>query len=160
MAPKKPGAPEEPGRFVLNERMTRTQFGALCWRIQKEQLQVLLVTSRETRRWIIPKGWPIPGLTPEAGALQEAWEEAGVVGVAAPACLGLYQYDKVLGPDRFVPCLVAVYGVRVTRLRNHFPERKERRRAWFSPAKAALKVEEDGLRSLIATFAPGTDSND
>jgi 8-oxo-dGTP pyrophosphatase MutT (NUDIX family) len=147
-------APEIEGRFFLNEGATRTQFGALCWRLQKGETRVMLVTSRETGRWIIPKGWPIAGLTPEACALREAWEEAGVEGDAAPHCLGLYPYVKQIGPDRSVPCIVAVYGVRVTRLRGRFPERKERRRAWFSPAEAAGKVDEQLLRDLIAGFSP------
>lgn len=151
--------PEIDGRFLLNPAATRTQFGALCWRIQRGRTRIMLVTSRDTGRWIIPKGWPMPGLTPEACALQEAWEEAGVKGLAAPACLGLYPYDKVLGPDRSVPCVVAVYGVKVTRLRGHFPEHRERRRAWFTPAKAALKVEEPALRDLIATFLPDSDTS-
>jgi 8-oxo-dGTP pyrophosphatase MutT (NUDIX family) len=152
-------APEPHGRFLLNEDATRTQFGALCWRLEGTRPLVMLITSRDTGRWIIPKGWPIDGLTPEAAALREAWEEAGVEGEAAPVCLGLYPYEKLLGPDRKVPCIVAVYPVRVARLRNRFPERKERRREWFTPARAAERVEEDALRRLIAGFSPSGSAN-
>lgn len=153
------GEPDDPGRFLLNEGTTRTQYGAMCWRVHRSQTQVLLVTSRDTHRWIIPKGWPIDGLSPEAAALREAWEEAGVEGIALPICLGLYPYDKVLSPERTVPCIVAVYPVQVTRLRDRFPERKERRREWFAPEKAARRVEEAGLRLLLAGFAPDGNPN-
>lgn len=146
--------PESDGQFVLNKTARRTQYGAVCWRLHRGKMQVLLVTSRDTGRWIIPKGWPIEGLAPAEAALREAWEEAGVVGVAPGDCLGLFAYDKMLGPDRSLPCLVAVYAIRVDRLRNRFPERKERQRKWFSPDKAALKVDEEGLRQLLLDFSP------
>jgi 8-oxo-dGTP pyrophosphatase MutT (NUDIX family) len=152
-------ASDPEGRFLLNGDTLRTQFGALCWRLRGGQSQVMLITSRDTGRWIIPKGWPIEGMTPEAAALREAWEEAGVEGEAAPACLGLYPYEKLLTAERRVPCLVAVYAVRVTRLRDRFPERKERRRAWFTPARAAERVEEEALRRLIAGFSPSGSAN-
>jgi 8-oxo-dGTP pyrophosphatase MutT (NUDIX family) len=142
------------GQFSLNRDATRTQYGALCWRVQRGAVQVLLVSSRDTGRWIIPKGWPMKGLAPQEAALREAWEEAGVQGAADPICLGLYPYRKVLAPDRSVPCLVSVYAVKVSRLRRRFPERKERRRKWFSPQKAAGKVEEPALRALLAGFVP------
>ena len=115
---------------------------------------MLLVTSRDTGRWIIPKGWPIAGLEPYQTALREAWEEAGVRGQAEPLCLGLFSYLKVMGPDQMIPCVVSVYAVKVTRLRDRFPERKQRLRKWFSPHKAADKVDEPALRALLAAFAP------
>jgi 8-oxo-dGTP pyrophosphatase MutT (NUDIX family) len=142
------------GQFSLNPDATRTQHGALCWRIERGSVQVLLVSSRDTGRWIIPKGWPIAGLAPQEVALREAWEEAGVQGAANPLCLGLYPYRKIIGPDRAIPCVVTVYAVKVSRLRARFPERKERRRKWFSAQKAAGKVDEPALRALLAGFVP------
>lgn len=142
------------GQFSLNPDATRTQYGALCWRMQRGSVQVLLVSSRDTGRWIIPKGWPMKGLAPQEAALREAWEEAGVQGTANPLCLGLYPYQKVLSPDRAIPCMVSVYAVKVSRLRARFPERKERRRKWFSAQKAAGKVEEPALGALLAAFVP------
>lgn len=134
----------------------RTQYGALCWRrgSDKDKIEVLLVTSRETGRWIIPKGWPIKGLGPCETARQEAFEEAGVDGKASEACAGLYSYVKLLGPQRSneVPCVVAVYPIRVNKLVDDFPERDERRRKWFSPKKAAQKVDEPELRALLRDF--------
>ena len=130
-----------------------SQFGALCWRLGPAGVEVLLITSRDTGRWVIPKGWPISGLTPEASAAREAWEEAGVEGQPDPQCLGQYCYDKGLGAERApLPCQVAVYGVQVAALSDRFPEKKQRRRKWFSPDKAARKVAEPGLQALLAGF--------
>jgi 8-oxo-dGTP pyrophosphatase MutT (NUDIX family) len=132
----------------------RMQYGALCWRTVDDGLEVLLITSRDTGRWIIPKGWPMPGLSPEAAAAQEAWEEAGVAGRVNPVCLGRYGYQKVLAVAAQVPCAVAVYGLQVTDLADDFPEVKERRRQWFSSDTAALMVNEPDLGCLIAGFVP------
>jgi ADP-ribose pyrophosphatase YjhB (NUDIX family) len=49
---------------------------------------VLLVTSRETGRWIIPKGGPIKGFKPAKTAAREAYEDAGALAYA-------YDYDYV-----------------------------------------------------------------
>ena len=128
-----------------------TQYAAICWRVVKDGVQVLLITSRETGRWVLPKGWPINGMSPENSAAREAWEEAGVRGKVDPHCLGLYSYDKAIGPTRSpMPCVVAVYGLKVQELSSRFPERKERRRKWFSPQKAASKVDEPELQMLLS----------
>ncbi len=132
----------------------RMQYAALCWRMTKGSHEVLLITSRETGRWVIPKGWPVAGLAPEDAAAKEAWEEAGVKGATNPVCLGRYGYLKVLGETAQVPCAVAVYGIRVDHLADKFPEVSERRRAWFAPAEAAGLVNEPDLARLIAGFVP------
>lgn len=133
---------------------TRMQFGALCWRLGDNGVEVLLITSRDTGRWVIPKGWPMPGLAPEAAAAQEAWEEAGVQGVMNPLCIGRYGYQKYLAAGASVPCAVAVYGLRVDDLSKTFPEVKERRRKWFPLAEAATLVAEPELSTIIAQFIP------
>lgn len=127
----------------------RTQYGAVCWRMHRGKVEVLLITSRDTGRWIIPKGWPIDGLAPEDAAAREAWEEAGVQGQIAADGLGAYGYEKVLTPSKSVPCSVLVFGLRVAKLKDKFPERKERRRKWFEVEKAARKVAEPELRALL-----------
>jgi 8-oxo-dGTP pyrophosphatase MutT (NUDIX family) len=109
----------------------------LCWRWQGNDLKVLLVTSRDTGRWIIPKGWPIPEMTAAASAAAEAWEEAGVEGAVADLPIGMFHYDKIIGPVQAIPCIVSVYPILVSRLRNRFPEVLQRQRKWFSPDKAA-----------------------
>ena len=127
-----------------------TQYGALCWRAHRGRVEVLLITSRDTGRWIIPKGWAVNGLSPAASAAREAWEEAGVEGPVLDADLGLFRYDKVLSPTKSRACEVRVFPLHVQRLADKFPERKERRRKWFAAEKAARKVAEPELRRLLA----------
>lgn len=127
----------------------RTQYGALCWRMHRGKVEVLLITSRDTGRWVIPKGWPIDGLAPAQTAAREAWEEAGVEGDIAEQGLGVFDYDKCYGLKGSVPCSVQVFGLRVAELKGKFPERKERRRKWFDFEKAARKVAEPELRALL-----------
>ncbi|MBM3615096.1 MAG: NUDIX hydrolase [Alphaproteobacteria bacterium] len=127
----------------------RTQYGALCWRMHRGKVEVLLITSRDTGRWVIPKGWPIAGLSPFETAAREAWEEAGVEGDVADQDLGVFDYEKSLGHKGSVTCSVQVFGLRVAELKGKFPERKERRRKWFDFEKAARKVPEPELRALL-----------
>lgn len=133
----------------------RSQCGALCWRRKQGKLEVLLVTSRTRQRWIIPKGWPEAGLSPARSAEKEAWEEGGARGRAGKDCLGLFGYTK-LGDGKIpdVPVMVSVFPLRVTSLAKAWPEMKERRRRWFTPKRAAEKVQEVELRALLRRFAP------
>ena len=133
------------------------QVAALCWRLHRGQPQVLLVTSRNTRRWVLPKGWPMAGRGPEAAAAREAWEEAGVEGKVSEVVIGQYCYDKVLRNLDTLPCTVAVFPLRVQTLKNSFPERKERRRKWFSAEKAAHLVAEADLRDMLIRLAEQPD---
>ena len=130
------------------------QYGALCWRRGGSGIEVLLITSRDTGRWVIPKGWPMAGLAPEAAAAQEAWEEAGVEGAINPLCIGRYGYQKGLSVTASVPCAVAVYGLQVEGLARSYPEAKERRRQWFPQDEAASLVAEPELSTIIAQFLP------
>lgn len=132
----------------------RTQFAALCYRVNNDKVQLLLVTSRGTRRWIIPKGWPIDGKTPGDSAAQEAWEEAGVIGRANQRPLGMYSYNKQMGDDDGMPVAAMVYAVKVKTLRKDFPEAAERKRKWVSPKKAAKMVESPELARILRDFNP------
>lgn len=137
------------------KRSVRTQFAALCWRMKGKECEVLLVTSRTTRRWIIPKGWPMPGMTPVEAARREAWEESGVKGRMSSACIGIYSYTKLLEDrDDDLPCVVAVFPLKVDKIASDFPERKERRRKWMSLKKAAARVDEPELAQMILNFRP------
>lgn len=136
------------------KRDVRSQFAALVYRVKDEKLQVLLITSRRTGRWIIPKGWPMLGKRPAEAAAQEAWEEAGVKGKVSDQCLGLYSYYKTNPRFGTLPCLVNVYPVEAKKLVKKFPEAGERRRKWFSPKKAAKLVREPELAKLIKSFDP------
>lgn len=125
------------------------QYGAMCWRMHRGKVEVLLITSRDTGRWVIPKGWPMSRRSPASAAAQEAWEEAGVQGKVAEHPLGTFRYQKMLGTKRALPCTVEVFALRVSKLLDKFPERKERRRKWFPAEKAARKVNEPDLRALL-----------
>jgi len=135
------------------KRDVRTQFGALCYRIVGEKIQVLLITSRGTGRWIIPKGWPVDGATPAEAALSEAWEEAGVEGKARGNALGIYSYVKQ-EEDADLPCVVAVFGVQVTNTKRKFPEADQRERKWVSRKKAAALIGEPELAQIVKNFDP------
>ena len=136
------------------KRDVRTQFGAVCWRRHPTGVQILLVTSRRSRRWIIPKGWPVDQVTPAEAAQCEAWEEAGVEGKITPVCLGIFSYSKELDPGETLPCVVAVFPLKVKRLRTVYPEKADRRRKWFSQKKAAKLVDEPELATIILNFDP------
>lgn len=132
----------------------RTQFAALCYRIKGNKVQILLVTTRRTGRWIVPKGWPMDGLAPQKTAAQEAWEEAGVVGQADGRPLGLFSYTKVLDEDETLPCVAMVYAVKVKSLERDFPEKGQRKRKWFSRKQAAKMVGEPELARILRDFDP------
>lgn len=142
------------GHFLpTGEEGPRNQFGALCWRMHRGRVEVLLITSRDTGRWVIPKGWPMDGKTPAESAEQEAWEEAGVRGQKVNEALGLFTYDKQRGAKEALPCVVSVFPLRVEELAARFPERKERRRRWFGAEKASKLVAEPELRALLQKLA-------
>lgn len=136
------------------KRDVRTQFGALCWRRQGDDVQVLLVTTRRRKRWIIPKGWPVDLATPAEAAATEAWEEAGAEGKVKPTCLGIFSYNKAIMDGDFLPCVVAVFPLRVKKLRESYPEKNERRRKWVSQKKASQMVDDPELSAIIAGFNP------
>jgi 8-oxo-dGTP pyrophosphatase MutT (NUDIX family) len=126
------------------------QFGALCWRMHRGRVEVLLITSRDTGRWVIPKGWPMQDKPPARAAQIEAWQEAGVEGQITESPLGMFSYTKVMQADADLPCTVVVFPLQVARLVKKFPESKERRRKWFDAEKAARKVNEPQLRALLS----------
>ena len=109
---------------------------------------VLLVTSRKTRRWIIPKGWPQPDFEDHAAAAREAHEEAGVLGTAHFESIGGYVYQKRRRMG-VTTVRVSVYLLIVTEELAEWPEREHRERAWFTPAEAADRVDEPELRDLL-----------
>jgi len=142
-------APPIPGTDTLH-----TQFAALCWRMRKGRSEILMITSRRTGRWIIPKGWPIEGRDTTASVLTEAWEEAGVTGRVAGPCLGLFSYIKILSGGGAMTCLATVWPVEVTALARDYPEKDERKRKWMRPKKAAARVDEPELAQMLRTFDP------
>ncbi|AMV27839.1 NUDIX domain protein [Gemmata sp. SH-PL17] len=106
--------------------------------------RICLVTSSSGRRWVVPKGQIDPGHTPGEAALVEAWEEAGLVGALDSEPLGSYSYEK-LGRELHV----LVYRMTVTDVRDTWPERNLRTRAWVTLDEALDRIEEPGLRDLL-----------
>ena len=132
------------------KRPDRIQVAALCTKGDGEDKKVLLVTSRGTGRWILPKGWPVAGKSAAESAAQEAWEEAGVrKAKVSDLAVGSYRYSKVLQGGVKVPCEAKVYPIEVRKLAETYPEAGERRRKWVSPQKAAKLVQEAELKHLL-----------
>jgi 8-oxo-dGTP pyrophosphatase MutT (NUDIX family) len=131
---------------------TGLQYAALPWRERDGRLEILLITSRQSKRWIIPKGWPIEDLAPHASAAQEALEEAGIVGHVSPTVLGSFHYAKGLKSGRSINCKVIVFPLAVTRMRREWPEKHARELRWHSPQEAVEAVAETDLRLLIRRF--------
>ena len=136
------------------KRNARSQFGALCYRITDGKTQVLLITSRRSKRWILPKGWPENGMTPGESAENEAMEEAGVTGKINERPLGVYCYEKTLKNGENYPCIVTIYAMEVKKTWADYQEKSERRRKWFSQKGAAKRVLEPDLALLIKSFNP------
>lgn len=129
------------------------QFAALPWRLGADgAVEVLLITSRETRRWVIPKGWPMKGLKPHQAAAREAWEEAGVEGRIGSRRIGAFDYDKRLSSGALQPVRVEVYPLKVAVIHDNWPEAAQRARAWVPPSEAADRVDEPGLARILSEF--------
>lgn len=127
-----------------------TQAGAIPYRIVDGKLEVLLVTSRDTGRWVIPKGNVDDGMTPQSAACQEAWEEAGVTGeIAGKFPLGFVPYFKKLKDGSVCAASIAVYPLLVDKQKSKWQEKSERTRSWFSPKEAAKLVDEPAMSALI-----------
>ena len=130
----------------------RLQVAALPWRPSGSDVEVLLVTSRLSRHWLIPKGWPMKGRTDCDAAAREALEEAGVLGTVSPTPIGRYGYDKVSLGNGSIPCLVDVYALRVETESAKWREATTRTRTWMPLETAAMLAYEQGLSDLLATL--------
>ncbi|WP_417806457.1 NUDIX hydrolase [Thioclava sp.] len=134
---------------LLGRRPASLQVAALCTRLRDGKVQVLLITSRDSGRWVIPKGWPMRGRSLAGAARQEAWEEAGVKGHISSDPLGSFRYDKRLEGGLVVPTDVLVYHLKIERMSKAYPEDHQRKRQWFSPNQAAKRVDEHGLKKIL-----------
>ncbi len=131
------------------------QYAALPYRHVGKQVQVLLITSRGTGRWIIPKGWPMQGLKPHEAAAVEAAEEAGIAGAVNDRPVGSYSYSKMLKQDQFITVQVMVFPFHVETHAEAFKEAGERTSRWFSYRQAANLVAEPSLKRIILEFGDG-----
>lgn len=126
------------------------QVGAVPYRTSTDgKIEILLVTSRGTGRWIIPKGWPMIGKSLQEAAAIEAWEEAGVRGEPSGEELGRFAYHKERILLRPIPCEVVVFALPVHEELPDWPERRQRRRRWHSVKAASVAVRSKALAGLF-----------
>ena len=128
------------------------QVAAIPYRLnERGEIEVMLVTSRTTRRFIVPKGWPMKGKSARKAATIEAQEEAGVLGKTLKEPAGTYTYWKRLS-NRFVRVDVIFYLLTVTEELANGQEAKRRQRAWLARADAAMLIDEPDLSTLVKTI--------
>jgi 8-oxo-dGTP pyrophosphatase MutT (NUDIX family) len=128
------------------------QYAALPYIALDGDLSVCLITSRGTRRWVIPKGWPKPPFQPFEQAAREAKEEAGLVGEIATDPIGSYTYCKRLHASASADCRVLVYPLLVKAQYGHWPEQSERELIWVPAPTAAGMVHEAELGELLTAL--------
>jgi 8-oxo-dGTP pyrophosphatase MutT (NUDIX family) len=138
------------------KKTASAQYAALPYRETANGLQFLLITTRRTRRWIVPKGWPMDGRAPHAAAAREALEEAGVCGEIGGKSIGSYRYFKERKTGERVPCKVDVFALKVKQQRKNWAEKDVRELRWCSLSEALTCVGEPGLRQIIRRFAAAT----
>lgn len=131
------------------------QVGALVYRLKEEAVEFLLITSRGTGRWIIPKGWPMPGKTLAQAALREAYEEAGIRGIVEISSIGAYQYCKYDMPaGENGNFSVDVFAVLYSHQEKKWPERGQRIFEWVTPQEAGNRVSEPQLKDILLNYRP------
>jgi 8-oxo-dGTP pyrophosphatase MutT (NUDIX family) len=124
--------------------------GALPWRRRANgAVEILLVTSRGTGRWILPKGWPMRDRSPARAAAQEAFEEAGVRGRIDESEAGRFVHLKTRLGRAPLPCLIVVHRLAVDEEFDSWPEQGQRLRQWFALTDAAQVVESRELAEII-----------
>ena len=128
------------------------QYAALPYRIVGRRVEILLITSRQTRRWIIPKGWPMKGMKPQDAAATEAVEEAGIIGEVEPKPIGSYRYLKAMKADQTAAVQVIVFPFLVLDQAPSWKEQGQRDFRWFRYQRAANLVAEASLKRLIREF--------
>ena len=125
------------------------QYAALPWRHRGAGREVLLISSRDSGRWVIPKGWPILGLSPAESAAREAYEEAGVGGQMTKNPIGEFEYSKKLGDGKTQNCKVEVFALEQMIQHSSWPEQGQRELQWFSLPVAVNAVQEPELKNII-----------
>jgi 8-oxo-dGTP pyrophosphatase MutT (NUDIX family) len=150
---------QDPCTIVATDKRIRTKSGrlmqvaALVWRDNNGKLEVLVITSRGTGRWILPKGWPQVGKTLSQTALREAFEEAGVRGAVSVRPIGSYNYEKTdLPPEADCAFTVDVFPVHFSHQEKDYPECGERQGEWVTPDEAAKRVDEPELKAILRGF--------
>jgi len=135
---------------VLINRKSVQQVATLPFVLPSTGLEVLLITSRRRKRWIVPKGWPSKDRTFPEAAETEAAEEAGLAGIVHDVPVGSYSYRKRMHAGYDVPCHVFVYPMVVLEHRLDWPERGQRTLKWCSLGEAAALVGDTDLGDLLS----------
>lgn len=130
----------------------RLQVAALPWRRTENGVEIMLITSRDTGRWVLPKGWPEEDEVLCQAAAREASEEAGIFGGITASAAGSYFYKKVHSSGAESPCEVRVFPLEVTEVASKWREKGQRKRKWVKPNEATRMVNEPDLGKLIARF--------
>jgi 8-oxo-dGTP pyrophosphatase MutT (NUDIX family) len=129
------------------------QVAALVFKRTAKGIKVLIVTSRRSKRWIIPKGWPIKGKSLADTAGTEAWEEAGFTNPLAPPLeIGTFRYEKQLTSGVPIPITVHIFALETDELAKKFPEKGQRRRKWVTPKRAKALLKNDDISSALETL--------
>jgi len=139
-------------RRFFGKSPCRIQVAALPWRKAGDGVEVMLITSRDTGRWVLPKGWPEGTEEFCDAAAREAVEEAGLAGAVSRREAGRYFYAKTLSTGEEVPCEVLVYPLEVDKVADKWKEKRQRTRKWVSPSEAARMINEPDLCKLISAF--------
>jgi len=137
----------------IGSEIANRQYAALPWRLTGDRLEILLITTLTTKRWMVPKGWPVNDCSPSECAAIEAFEEAGVVGTTSPKAVGSFDHVKQRKAGGAILCHVDVFALEVERQRRTWPEKAMRETCWCSVEEAVARVSEPGLKRLIAKFA-------
>ncbi|WP_269930093.1 NUDIX hydrolase [Aminobacter sp. HY435] len=139
-------------RRLFGASACRLQVAALPWRRAAPGIEIMLITSRDTGRWVLPKGWPEEAERLCETAAREASEEAGLSGSVETHDAGHYYYTKDLSNGQQVTCEVLVYPLEVRKVAEKWKERRQRTRRWVTPSEAARMVNEPDLCRLIIAF--------
>ncbi len=139
-------------RRMLGGSPVHVQAAALPWRAGENGPEILLITSRKTGRWILPKGWPEGGESLDRCAVREAFEEAGIRGHSSTNAIGSYYYGKASPSGLIRRCEVHVFALEVTESEKRWPEKRQRERRWLKPSEAAKRITEPALADMIANF--------
>lgn len=123
------------------------QSAVIPYRLRDGEIEILLITTRKTKRWIIPKGIVEPNMTPHASAAQEALEEAGIIGEVFSEVVGSYTYQKFGGT-----CRVKIFLLRVDMLQPCWLEDRDRDRQWFSLSQAIEQIQEVEIRQILQSL--------
>lgn len=130
------------------------QVAALPYTIIQDEIWICLITSRETGRWVLPKGWPKPEKQNHLMAKIEAEEEAGLIGSISQQCLAAYHYKKKLHIFAAITCRVEVYPFAVSAQNLRWPEDHQREILWTPLENAITLIEEDELTAILGKLTP------